>query len=78
MALVTCLALAVQKRRSWGQFFGAREFLGNFSPRVSGEMIQFEGCIFLKWVGEKPPTRLSENLIFVGGKLGGLFLIDVQ
>jgi len=38
MALVTCLALAVQKRRSWGQFFGAREVLGNFSPRVSGEL----------------------------------------
>jgi len=21
-----------------------------------GEMIQFDGCIFFRWVGEKPPT----------------------
>ena len=24
---------------------------------LPGEMIQFDGCIFFKWVGEKPPTR---------------------
>ena len=27
-----------------------------FSPRMFGEMIQFDGWICFKWVGEKPPT----------------------
>ena len=29
-----------------------------FSPRILGEMIQFDLRIFFKWVGEKPPTSL--------------------
>ena len=29
-----------------------------FTP-ICGEMIQFQDIIFLKWVGEKPPTRLA-------------------
>ena len=32
----------------------SKKFL--FSPRFLGEMIQFDGCISFRWVGEKPPT----------------------
>ena len=30
-------------------------YFWNFHPETWGFMIQFDGCIFFKWVGEKPP-----------------------
>ncbi len=36
---------------------GNSNILGNFHPDTWGFMIQFDGCIFFRWVGEKPPTR---------------------
>ncbi len=40
------------------RWWPTQRFLGEFSPRKWGEMIQFDLRIFFKWVGGKPPTRL--------------------
>ena len=39
---------------------------GGFKYFRIGEMIQFALCIFLRWVGEKPPTRLYMFFFVVG------------
>ena len=40
--------------------------LGMFTPKNLGKMIaNFDGCIFFKGVGEKPPNR-EDVLFFVG------------
>ena len=36
---------------------------------IPGEMIQFDGCIFFSWVGEKPPVLGSQSTL--GGPLFG-------
>ena len=44
---------------------------------IPGEMIQFDGCIFFSWVGEKPPVLgiviqlWGWKFNFGGGKLDG-------
>ena len=33
-----------------------------FTPNL-GEMIQFDGCMFFKWVGNKPPARTPSSFV---------------
>ena len=38
---------------------GFLHLFGIFTPIPGDMFIQFDGCIFFRWVGEKPPTRIE-------------------